>query len=66
MVVPKGPIAGPEMGRLRSVPDAAVVIEHDRIKWFGKASDLPEVPDDAELIEITLPAEFETQTRDAP
>ncbi len=42
MVVPRGPVPGPAMGQLETIENAAVVIEDDRISWFGRESDLAE------------------------
>ncbi len=55
VVVPQGPVLGPTMGRVEVIDDAAVVIEGDRIAWFGRESDLPEAhapgSADAEVID---------------
>ena len=42
VVVPKGPVPGAAMGCVETIAEAAVVIEDDRIGWFGRESDLPE------------------------
>jgi len=34
--VPRGPIGGRSMGQVNRIPDAAVIIDGDRIAWFGK------------------------------
>ncbi len=42
LIVPPGPIAGPRMAEaVQIVEHATVVIEDDKIKWFGRESDLP-------------------------
>ncbi len=42
MVVPKGPVPGPSMCRVEAIEDAVLLIENDRIKWFGPAADSPQ------------------------
>ena len=44
VVVPPGPVCGPAMGRVEVIENAAVVIDADRIAWFGSESDLPQAP----------------------
>ena len=51
VVVPKGPVSGPAMGQVETIAEAAVVIENDRIGWFGAESDLPEASADTEVID---------------
>jgi imidazolonepropionase len=50
VVVPPGPVAGRAMRNVECLPEAAVVIEADRIAWFGPESAL-NVPPGAELID---------------
>lgn len=46
VAVPPGPVCGADMNRCPVVPDAAVVIDGDRIGWFGPRSDKPAGPYD--------------------
>jgi len=40
VVVPPGPVGGRSMRTVERIPSAAVVIEADRIAWFGREADL--------------------------
>ncbi len=41
VVVPPGPVSGPAMGKVEVIENAAILIDADRIAWFGSESDLP-------------------------
>ncbi len=41
LVVPAGPVRGPDMDRVPVLRDAALVIEGERIAWFGERADTP-------------------------
>jgi imidazolonepropionase len=45
VVVPPGPVAGPAMRNLRTLADAALLIENGRIAWYGDRSDAPAAAD---------------------
>jgi len=50
VLVPRGPVGGRSMGRVETVPDAAVLVDGDRISWFGAESDF-EAPADCHVID---------------
>lgn len=43
IAVPKGPVPGPSMRLVDVIPDAALIIEDERIRWFGPAAETPEL-----------------------
>lgn len=49
-VVPPGPIPGRQMGWLRVVPDAALLLADDKIAWFGPQAEL-DAPAGCEVID---------------
>ncbi len=49
VVVPRGPIGGRSMGNVECITSAAVLIDDDKISWFGRESDLPTVGDHAAI-----------------
>jgi imidazolonepropionase len=42
VVVPKGPVGGRSMGKVWTMGSAAVLVDEDRIAWFGPQADLDE------------------------
>lgn len=42
-LVPPGPVAGPEMGRLEVLEQAAILVTGGKIAWFGPAADAPAI-----------------------
>ncbi len=50
VVVPPGPVGGHWMGRVKTVPSAAVLIDGDRIAWCGPETDL-NAPAECDLLD---------------
>jgi len=50
VVVPPGPVPGRKMNHVPCIPSAAMVLEDDRIAWFGSQADL-HAPSNAETID---------------
>lgn len=48
-LVPPGPVRAPQLGDVPILRDAAVCIDDERIAWFGRDSNRPADPVDAEL-----------------
>ncbi|MFQ5463906.1 MAG: imidazolonepropionase, partial [Phycisphaerae bacterium] len=49
-VVPPGPVAGRAMGQIRTISSAAMLLDGDRIAWFGRERDL-EMPPQCDVLD---------------
>jgi len=50
VVVPRGPVSGRAMGNVKRIPNAAVLLDGERIAWFGPDAEL-DLPPHADILD---------------
>jgi len=49
VVVPPGPVRGAQMSKIKTIADAAILVDDKYIHWFGAAGDMPDRDIDREI-----------------